>query len=309
MSYKLGQLPSLLATQAEMADYLEVSCLLSLEKSFSIVEAVEDNGFVEDEDALDSPEIDEYYGYADALLQIDERARFANGRYPFIGEEKSVSLDLSCPEYFRKIYTFLLFATRWNMGSERIVNGKDGTLLFERLSNAVLTQYFGNHSKGMVFGTGIEADEKGFESKVKMMLNLFAEKGYQFRTPDASRRRQKDAKVDVIAFIPFNDNRKGQFVAFGQCKTGTSWRDKLGQLCPSNFCKLFIQPPLSFTPVCVYMVSEACENDWEELSVNSMGLLFDRTRIMQFLPPSLEDNLYRDISDWVEGVKEMIDSK
>lgn len=43
-----------MATQDEIADYLEVKCLLSADESFSIVEAAEDNGFVEDEDAAES---------------------------------------------------------------------------------------------------------------------------------------------------------------------------------------------------------------------------------------------------------------
>lgn len=307
MSYNLGMLPSDMATLDEIADYLEVKCLLSAEESFSIVEAAEDNGFVEDEDMVKSPEVDAYGNYADALLQIDERNRaITNNRYPFIGEQDSISISEDCSEYFKTIYTFLLFATRWKMGADRIVQGKDGTLLFERLCNSVLINYFGHHTQGMVFGTGTESDDNGFEAKVKGMLDRFAEKGYLFRRPDKDRNRQKDGKVDLIAFIPFNDSRKGHFVAFGQCKTGTHWRDKLGQLNPKAFCNLYLQPPLAFTPVCIYMVSEACNDDWEQLARNSQGVLFDRTRIMQFIPDSIDANLYNDIATWVNGVKRLL---
>lgn len=307
MPYKLGELPSDMATQDEIADYLEVKCLLSADESFSIVEAAEDNGFVEDEDAAESLEVDAYSSYADALLQIDERSRaITNNRYPFIGEQNSISLSNNCSEYFRTIYTFLLFATRWKMGADRIVQGKDGALLFERLCNSVLINYFGHHAKGMVFGTGAESDDNGFETKVKGMLDRFVEKGYLFRRPDGDRNRQKDGKVDLVAFIPFNDSRKGHFVALGQCKTGTHWREKLGQLNPRTFCDLYIEPPLAFTPVCIYMVSEACNDDWEQLARNSQGVLFDRTRIMQFIPDSIDENLYRDIAAWVNGVKELL---
>lgn len=307
MPYKLGELPSDMATQDEIADYLEVKCLLSADESFSIVEAAEDNSFVEDEDAAESIEVDAYSSYADALLQIDERSRaITNNRYPFIGEQNAISLSDDCSEYFRTIYTFLLFTTRWKMGADRIVQGKDGALLFERLCNNVLINYFGHHAKGMVFGTGAESDDNGFETKVKGMLDRFVEKGYLFRRPDGDRNRQKDGKVDLVAFIPFNDSRKGHFVALGQCKTGTHWREKLGQLNPRTFCDLYIQPSLAFTPVCIYMVSEACNDDWEQLARNSQGVLFDRTRIMQFIPDSIDENLYRDIADWVNGVKELL---
>lgn len=306
MPYKLRQLPSEMATQAEIADYLEAECLLSQDKNFSIIEAAEDNGIVEDEDFIDSPEVDVYSGYAEALLQVDERTKAIPDRYPFIGELKSISLSSNCSDYFQLIYTFLLFATRWKMGADRIINGKDGTLLFERLCHKVLTNYLGQNAKGLVFGTGAEMDEKGFEAKVRAMLEMFAEKGYQFRSPDGNRNHQKDAKVDIVAFIPFNDSKKGHFIAFGQCKTGTSWRDQINQLDPNAFSKLYIQPPLVFTPICIYMISEAFDTDWEELTVKSGGVLFDRIRIMQFLPDSIDENLKNDIAVWVNGLKERL---
>lgn len=306
MSYSLGQLPSGKATQDEIADYLEVKCILSDDDNFSIVEAAEDDGFVEDEDTVESLGIDPYSTYADALLQIDERCKsITNNRYPFIGEQNSISISYDCSEYFKTIYTFLLFATRWKMGKDRIVQGKDGTLLFERLCNYVLSNYFGHYAQGIVFGTGAETEDVGFEAKVMGMLDKFTEKGYIFRRPDGDCKRQKDGKVDLVAFIPFNDSRKGHFIAFGQCKTGTHWRDTLGQLNPRSFSDLYIQPPLAFSPVCIYMVSEACNDDWEQLARNSQGVLFDRTRLMQFVPDSIDEHLYDDITIWVNGIKQL----
>ena len=306
MPYKIGNLPSPKATQAEIADFLEVSCLLSEEGSFSIVKAALDNGIVEDEDAVDTPEIDEYDGYSDALSQIDERQNLIGDKYPFKGERLSLCDNVDCPKFYRTVYTFLLLATRWDMSSKRIVNGKDGALLFERLCNEILINYFGHSSKSMVFGTGAENGVKGFKEKVNEMLNEFSEKGYQFKMPEDVRNNQKDAGVDLVAFIPFKDSRKGHFVAFGQCKTGTCWRDKIGQMCPPAFCSLYLSPPLRFTPICIYMVSEACDKDWEVLAAKASGILFDRTRVMQFLPDKIEANLFNDIAIWTNGVVELM---
>ena len=133
MPYKLGSLPSEQATQAEIADYLEVQCLLSGDGFYSIVEAAEDSGLVEEEDIVDSPEVDVYNGYADALLQIDIRNQYNGDRYPFEGGKKNIALKEGVSEYYKTIYTFLLLATRWKMDADRIVGNIDGTLLFERL--------------------------------------------------------------------------------------------------------------------------------------------------------------------------------
>ncbi len=305
MSYKIGGQPSYRALQAEIADYMEVKCLLSREGCFSIVEAAEDCGFVKDEDESDSIETDDYSQFADALNQIDLRSDLStSNKYPFVAETKMVSINENCSEYYRTLYAFLLFSTRWSMGGQRIVNKKDGTLLFEHLCKEVLAYYFGSYAKSMVFGTGANDDLNNFEDKVKNMLKEFKEKGYQFKYPEGVRHYQKDGGVDLVVFTPFNDNKKGHFVAFGQCKTGTSWRDKLGQMNPRSFCALFLNPPLRFNPISIYMVSEAVDDDWEILSSKTSGLLFDRTRIVQFLPNKIDQNLYNNIKQWVEGVKQ-----
>lgn len=305
MPYKIGDSPSPKATLAEIADYMEVECLLSKERCFSIVEAAENSGFVEDEDEIDSIGTDAYSEFSDALNQIDFRAYSTSNKYPFVAETKMVSINEGCSEYYRILYSFLLFATRWKMGADRIVNQKDGTLLFERLCKEVLSHYFGPYTKSMVFGTGSESNPNGFENKVKKLLKEFKEKGYQFKYPAGIGHNHKDGGIDLVAFTPFNDERKGHFIAFGQCKTGTSWRDKLGQMNPRSFCDVFLTPPLRFTPISIYMVSEAVDDNWELLASRASGLLLDRTRIVQFLPDEINQDLYEDIKLWVEGVKEM----
>lgn len=91
-----------------------------------------------------------------------------------------------------------------------------------------------------------------------------------------------DDKLDVVTHIPFSDSRKGQFIAFCQCKTGTNWRDKVAQLRPGHFSSSHIAPPLNVTPMPVFMVCEAVLDNWENLTRTQ--LFFDRCRIMQYLP-------------------------
>ena len=124
----------------------------------------------------------------------------------------------------------------------------------------------------------------------------------KFRWPTDSLKKEKDAKVDVVAYIPFADNRKGRFVALGQCKTGTSWQSSISQLVPRSFNEKYLLPPLTFTPVVLFLVSEAFRYNWESNQRDSNGLLLDRCRLMQYVPETLNQQLLDEIRIWNNSI-------
>lgn len=296
MSYKLGHLPSPRATLSENADFLEVQCLLSAEGTYSIVEAAHAMGIADDEDY---DHIERELPFYDVLSIIDERQKSANGNYPFLTDGYSVYLDPECPQLAKDVYVYLLLATRHNMSAKRIMNGIDGTLLFEHLCASVLKNYFGEKASCFVFGTGDE-ERANFEEKIKNLIVQLKEPKYSFRRPEGDTGHQKDDKVDLVAHIPFMDKRMGQFIAFAQCKTGDSWRTSIGLLDPRNFSSNYFTPILNFTPITVNMVSESFSDDWERLARNVV--FFDRCRIMRFLPEVISINLKNKICSWSQSV-------
>ena len=298
MSYKLGQIPSVKATRAEIADFMEFQCLTSESNVYSSVSGKSAMGISYDEDIEDEdefPEIDE------ALAEIEDRCTFSNGRYPFITDINSIRVKDDIDDIVKDVYTFLLFCTRENMSSGKITEGIDGTALFEKLCALVLKNYFGKSCKSFVFGTG-QDDKDSFSSNVQKMLDMLGEGKLMFRLPDNDTNHHKDGKLDVVVFIPFADSRKGQFIAFGQCKTGTNWRSAVSQLNPKGFCESFCNPTPGFTPIAVFMVTEAFTENWEYLLRSTNGLLFDRSRIMQYLPNEIEECLLEDIRKWNAAV-------
>lgn len=298
MSYKLGQIPSVRATRAEIADFMEFQCLTSESNVYSSVSGKSAMGISYDEDIEDEdefPEIDE------ALAEIEDRCAFSNGYYPFITDVNSIRMRDDIDSIVKDVYTFLLFSTRENMSSGKITEGIDGTALFEKLCALVLKNYFGKSSKSFVFGTG-QDDKDSFSSNVQKMLDMLGEGKLMFRLPDNDTNHHKDGKLDVVVFIPFADSRKGQFIAFGQCKTGTNWRSAVSQLNPKGFCESFCNPTPGFTPIAVFMVTEAFTENWEYLLRSTNGLLFDRSRIMQYLPNEIEECLLEDIRKWNAAV-------
>lgn len=292
MSYKLGQLPSPKATCSENADFLEVQCLLSAEGSYSIVEATQALGIVDDEE---DNRIEQELPFFDVLSIIDERLKATNGNYPFVTDGYSVCLNPDCSQLVKDTYIYLLLATRHYMGAARIEDGIDGTAVFERLCAEVLKKYFGENSCCFVFGTG-DNEHASFDDKIKNLISQLKEPKYAMRRPEGDTKHQRDDKLDVVAHIPFNDKRMGQFIAFAQCKTGDSWETSIGLLKPSDFSKNYFEPVLNFTPITVNMVSESFSDDWERIARDV--IFFDRCRLMRFLPDAIHPNLENDIRRW-----------
>lgn len=304
MSYKLRQLPSPKATRSENADFLEVQCLLSAEGSYSIVEAAQALGIVDEEE---NNRIEQELPFYDVLSIIDERHEATGGNYPFNTDGYSVCMAPKCSNLAKDVYIFLLFATRHLMGTGRVVNGIDGTALFEKLCAEVLKKYFGENACCFVFGTGDDV-HTSFNDKLKNLIFQLKEPKYAIRRPEGDTGHQRDDKLDVVAHIPFNDKRMGQFIAFAQCKTGDSWSSSIGLLKPSDFSRNYIEPVLNFTPITVNMVSESFSNDWERIARDVV--FFDRCRIMRFLPEMIAPDLEHDILQWNTGVLQTIlDSK
>ena len=50
------------------------------------------------------------------------------------------------------------------------------------------------------------------------------------------------------------------------------------------------------------MVSESFFEDWENTARDTGGILFDRSRIMNYLPKQIDDSLLQDIQKWNKAV-------
>ena len=278
--------PNSLDDQYVLADFLELECLkaqteissLSYRSLLSISDDEIDNEGIESSDDLSVEKLDS------AIDECYKRSQSCPNQYPFITGRSSLNLRFE-EDYYKDIYTFLLLATRLNMNKYRNLAGYDGTELFESLCALVAKEYFGGHAEVEVFGTSITT---GFKDKVTNIINKLHLRG-KFSDPEGSTGKQKDGHLDIIAWIPFSDRKDGQMIALGQCKTGTNWEGMLTELDPDSFFSLYTtQTPYS-KPIKLFFVTESFGNyKWQERCSRG-GILFDRTRIMEFLPSELGD--------------------
>lgn len=270
----------------KVADFLEFECIksgtgLSSLSYRSYISASDDeisNEGIESSDDYSVEILD------DAIAECSNRSNCCPNQYPFVIGNSSLELKLDAT-WYKDVYTFLLLTTRLNMREKRVQGGFDGTQLFEELCALVTKEYYGNHCQTKVFGTSVSGL---FIDKVENLLRVLCIKGH-FKEPEGSTGRQKDGNLDIVAWIPFGDKRDGQMIALGQCKTGTNWESMLSELEPDSFFSLYSSQRPYARPIKMFFVSESFGNyKWEE-RCTAGGILFDRMRIMEFLPLAMEE--------------------
>ena len=291
--------PSPRAPAHELADFAELVCWRH--KTTSVTHLAQSLGRLAENDYSEGvPEEEEIPKDIEGAFQEIERRMWAcGGGYPFDVGEKGNTLHVIQDSGSNKnlVYKYLLLATRLDMSNNRTHANIDGANLLEYLAAEAARQYLGDRAQSIVFGTAEDASD--FPAKINSLCDSL-EEGGGFVERGGSSRRKKDDKLDVVAWKPFIDRREGKLIAFGQCKTGTNWKDHVSQLQPAAFCSKWFHSQPILTPVRMFFVSEALSSvDWRNESVDA-GLIFDRCRIIDFCHEISEDVLVK-ITAWTEA--------
>lgn len=280
--FKWPEDPSPRADAHELADFVELATWRN--GRMSAVDLTKYLGRLDEPDYTNGvPENDDLDAVAVAVFaELERRSEACGEGYPFhIGDSGQTARFTRDGDGVvqHAIYSFLLLATRLNMSTGRIHGGIDGTALFEELAAESARCYLGGRSMSLVFGTA--AQGVGFKEKVNELCTRIREGGgfYDHGWGGGS---QKDGKLDIVAWTPFSDGMPSKLLVFGQCKTGTHYKDHLAQLQPDAFCKKWFQSQPTVTPMRAFFVTEALpRSQWRDVAVDA-GLLFDRCRIVDF---------------------------
>ena len=310
MTYKLKDLPSPKASIHELADFVEIECLKSISKSYNLENASRALGILSDENeelSLINDDDDNNHEKMIAVsMEIEKRILHCGGNYPFRLQNNgyTITFDNSTRNLIKYSYLYLLFLTRLKMaGSNSIgrIHGIDGALLFEQFSLKIIKNYFGNRASGLVFGTSVAGS---FENKVESLIASIGEGG-RFKSKDHDPVKANDSKLDAVVWINFNDKRGSKVICFIQSKTGTSWKEYVNQLIPSQFAKKWFATQVSLEPINAFAIADILRENFNEHSMEK--LFFDRCRLMDFLSEDVFDIL-DDIIIWTDGALEYIEA-
>lgn len=300
--------PSPQASVHELADFTELLCwqqtttsVTAVERSLSRLGENDHSEGVQEDDRLRDV-IEEVF------QELDRRKVACHGSYPFQLDETGTILNAVQTVNSGRIviYKYLLLATRLNMGthqgSDRIQAQLDGTKLLEDLAAEACREYFGPRAESMVFGTA--AEDSTFRDKVSSLCEKLRE-GNGYKDNPHRRTRARDGKLDVVVWKHFADGLESKLIVFGQCKTGTNYRDSLSDLQPDAFCNKWLNEVPALTPMRAFFVAEALDPaDWFNTAADA-GLLFDRCRILDFSSEVSLEVLGR-VSTWTAAAAEAV---
>ena len=295
-------LPSPRAPIHELADFAELVCwrdnrapATELSLLLGVQEDNECSDGAEEENEADR-DVEE------AFKEIERRQDACGSGYPFaIGANGQTLQTVEYANAKQVIYKYLLLATRLDM-SRSTFAGINGTQLFERLSAEVAREYFGTRAESLVFGAGPSGSN--FETRINDLCRHLGEGGGYSTTAPTGMRPQDD-KLDVVVWTSFADGLPGKLIGFGQCKTGTNWRDSVSQLQPDAFIKNWIQPAIPIVPVRMFFVSESLRmiRDERRYLATNAGLVFDRCRVIDF-SGGVSDDVMADVTTWTAAAAE-----
>lgn len=293
------KIPNRRDSPQEWADYAEFAALKNGE--ISLLSLFKPSLIIDDEIVVNGieDEADGYINKIDSVIsEIRNRINFTGSKYPYFIKNYDYTIAYKTTgEIHDIIYNFLLFCTRLNMRESKIQGGVDGTKLFERLSAEIARNYFGYNSEAEILGTS-KTEIVGFRNKLKEITKKIGEGG---TIHENNGYRPQDDNVDVIVWKGFSDKKTSQVIGFGQCKTGTSWQNNISELDTKAFCNTWfsIQPVIE--PIRMFFCAQYFPSEiWQPRAYNA-GLVFDRFRILDYLPDTIDYLLLDEISKWYDA--------
>ena len=212
------------------ADYVELICLISNDfvSQSDVIERMQDSG--EEFDipkpidgiigSIDTQQHDLAEKFANTIFEyIEERKTIYKNAYPFETDlEKGIKLkNKECLTEQQKLYLYLLIAS--SLISFKKINSEI-TSEFELLSELALKSYLPqarviNFANNQIYKGNAKEKIKQLANDINLECNRDIEQISEYNS--------KEEGLDLVAWIPFEDNNPNTIIILGQCACGKDW--------------------------------------------------------------------------------------
>ncbi len=282
------------------ADYVELICLFSNDfvSQSDVIDRMQDSG---DEFNVPTPK-DGSIGLVDAqehdsaekfinivFEYIEERKIIYRNAYPFETEsEKGIKLkDKSSLTEQQKLYVYLLIAS--SLKSFKKLKAEI-TSEFETLSEFVLKSYLPSQARILNFANN-DLYNGNTKEKIKQLANDINLEYNNEEVEQISDYNSKEEGLDIVAWIPFEDNNPNTIIILGQCACGKDWFGKQNETFRyENYLKYYRQP-FTHSVFMPYDLNNTKGRFGYSKDLTTNHIFFERRRILNLTSNNIFDNL------------------
>jgi hypothetical protein len=267
------------------ADYFELVSLFNKGTAITVSEMLDrlkDEGIFKQntskENQAEQNDDDERF-VREVFNLLKQRNQSFGNDYPFAYFDESLSLKNTL-DTKQKMYIFLLFASNLNLFS---AFQSDLTTEFEIVSAEVLKNYLPEFA--IIKGFGKKSEFTGYICdkirKLAKIMNLNTNEDY---LKTVSAKGAQDLGLDIVGWLPFEDNISNYIAVFGQCACGKDWNKKLNETRRYNkFLNLYLSGIMHSLFIPYSLINYNDSMFFEHHEFGEPTLLFERKRILSLI--------------------------
>ena len=267
------------------ADYFELVSLFNKDTVITVSEMLDrlkDEGMIKRntdiENQAEQNDKDEIF-VREVFNLLKQRSQSFSNDYPFACSDESLSfIDTLYAK--QKIYIFLLLASNLNLFKDyqSVI-----TTEFEIISKKALESYLPKFAEVKNFGKNSEFTGSACEKVRKLAdcMNLTVDEKY---LGSVSSKGTQDLGLDIVAWLPMEDNIGNFISVFAQCACGKEWNKKLNETRRyNNFLKLYLSKITHSLFIPYSLINYNDSVFYEHHEFGEAILLFERKRILSLI--------------------------
>ena len=275
------------------ADYIELVTLFYNEVPVSVGEIMSrfrDEGVFSqrNSDQNQAEENDKNETFVRNIFSVlDERKSLFSNSYPFEYEEEELSLKANLTDK-NKLYLFLLLAS--NLSTFKIFQ-YNLTSEFEKVSYQALKKYLPETAETKSFGA--DSEFKGyFHDKITQLAELMNVDADDKFLETCSPKSTQDGGLDIVSWLPFEDQISNFISVFVQCACGKDWKKKLNETRRFNrVLKVYLNKINHSIFIPYALINYHKSEFYEHQEFGEDTLVFERKRILSLIDENLFDQL------------------